>query len=328
MKPAWRARRCRRCGAARLTLAEDRADVDDAARSAASSGRQGRGSDHGAGGGTPTATCQVGVLGLVDRGDAVDAGVVDEDVDRAEEFTRSRCHVFNFVAVGQFGGEPGGASACPSRIAGRAASSSGAWRATITTFAPDWASARAMDCPRPLLPPVTRALRPLRSNKLTAISDVPLGFGRPAARPVSGRKAQKTQPSEKPKGDGTLRSIRLNSKCQEPGFSSLLVAGWRQFEHRAPDGFVGAADEQPLLARSNSRELVLKIRAESGNEWCVDGRISSRLGRCDCKRNGNRKHRRQGRGRWARVPGLCDRRLGRSCLVRRDGVSASAWRLA
>jgi len=59
------------------------------------------------------------------------------------------------------------AAALPPSAAIRAAAmSNSAWRrATSTTAAPAAASARAISPPMPELPPVTRAQRPLRSNR-------------------------------------------------------------------------------------------------------------------------------------------------------------------
>lgn len=52
----------------------------------------------------------------------------------------------------------------PAWISASAATSSSSWRLEMTTLAPAWAKPRAMALPSPLLPPVTRATRPVRSK--------------------------------------------------------------------------------------------------------------------------------------------------------------------
>ena len=141
---------------------------------------QGAAQDHGGGQVQRQDVVPVGVGHPVDRRDDVDAGVVDEDVDRAEGRCASTASRSTAARSARSAASQAPRAVVPSRIAARPASSSSGCRAAITTSAPACGQRRAKACPRPLLPPVTRAVRPVRSNRsLGIVGSTPrVAFGR------------------------------------------------------------------------------------------------------------------------------------------------------
>ena len=94
---------------------------------------------------------------VLDRRDVLDAGIVDEDVGRAELVGAAPDHLLDLRGVGKIGAIMGRV-----QFAAVASISAGSPKPLSITFAPSAASARAMASPMPEVEPVTSATLPSR----------------------------------------------------------------------------------------------------------------------------------------------------------------------
>ena len=101
---------------------------------------------------------------LDDQAGDLDPGVVDQDVEAAEAATVVRDRGLPAGVVGDV--EVRRSRVAPRRAASATLAPSSSCRSAITTVAPAAASAAAIPSPSPWAPPVTRALRPVRSRSV------------------------------------------------------------------------------------------------------------------------------------------------------------------
>jgi hypothetical protein len=108
---------------------------------------------------------------LIDRLWQVPSRIIDEDIDLAERRNRPFGQPFHFPAVRHVGRERHNFGVRFSANFG-----GGGFQFVLVPARDRYASARAMALPSPLLPPVTRAVRPERSKSVVDIGYTPSSF--------------------------------------------------------------------------------------------------------------------------------------------------------